>query len=57
MYFAIGRLGRFMRTEMVDVLSSDYIELARAKGLSRWEVAFKHGIRNALIPLVTSSDR
>lgn len=44
---------RFTRTEMVDVLSSDYIELATAKGLGRWEVAFKHGIRNALIPLVT----
>lgn len=44
---------RFMRTEMVDVLSSDYVELAKAKGLSKWEVAFKHGIRNALIPLVT----
>lgn len=44
---------RFMRTEMVDVLGSDYIELARAKGLGRWEVATKHGIRNALIPLVT----
>ncbi|TFI72153.1 oligopeptide ABC transporter permease [Carnobacterium divergens] len=44
---------RFIRTEMVDVLSSDYIELARAKGLSRWTVAFKHGVRNALIPLVT----
>ena len=44
---------RFMRTEMVDVLGSDYVELARAKGLSRWEVAFKHGIRNALITLVT----
>lgn len=44
---------RFMRTEMVDVLSSDYVELAKAKGLSKWEVAFKHGVRNALIPLVT----
>lgn len=44
---------RFVRTEMVDVLNSDYIELARAKGLSRWEVAYKHGIRNAIIPLVT----
>ncbi len=44
---------RFIRTEMVDVLSSDYVELARAKGLSRWTVAFKHGVRNALIPLVT----
>ena len=38
---------------MVEVLSSDYVELARAKGLSRWTVAFKHGVRNALIPLVT----
>lgn len=44
---------RFIRTEMVEVLSSDYVELARAKGLSRWTVAFKHGVRNALIPLVT----
>ena len=44
---------RFIRTEMVDVLSSDYVELARAKGLSRWTVAFKHGVRNALIPFVT----
>ena len=38
---------------MVEVLNSDYIELARAKGLSSWEVAFKHGLRNSLIPLVT----
>ncbi|WP_034550779.1 oligopeptide ABC transporter permease [Carnobacterium funditum] len=44
---------RFIRTEMVEVLGSDYVELARAKGLSRWTVAFKHGVRNALIPLVT----
>lgn len=44
---------RFIRTEMVEVLSSDYIELARAKGLSRWQVVFRHGLRNSLIPLVT----
>ena len=44
---------RFIRTEMVEVLQSDYMELARAKGLSRMEVVMKHGIRNALIPLVT----
>lgn len=44
---------RFVRTEMVDVLNSDYIELARAKGLSKGAVAFKHGVRNALIPLLT----
>ena len=44
---------RFIRTEMVEVLQSDYMELARAKGLSRMEVVMKHGVRNALIPLVT----
>lgn len=44
---------RFIRTEMVEVLSSDYIELAKAKGLSPTGVAFKHGLRNSLIPLVT----
>jgi oligopeptide transport system permease protein len=44
---------RFIRTEMVEVLHSDYVELARAKGLSRWEIAFRHGLRNSLIPLMT----
>lgn len=44
---------RFIRTEMVEVLHSDYVELARAKGLSRWQVAFRHGLRNSLIPLIT----
>lgn len=44
---------RFIRTEMVEVLNSDYIELARAKGLSRMQVAFRHGLRNSLIPLIT----
>jgi oligopeptide transport system permease protein len=44
---------RFIRTEMVDVLGSDYIELARAKGLSSNEIIWKHALRNSLIPLVT----
>ncbi|XKT08564.1 oligopeptide ABC transporter permease [Enterococcus faecium] len=44
---------RFIRTEMVEVLHSDYVELAKAKGLSRWKIAFKHGLRNSLIPLMT----
>lgn len=44
---------RFIRTEMVEVLHSDYVELAKAKGLSCWEIAFKHGLRNSLIPLMT----
>lgn len=45
---------RFIRTEMVEVLRSDYIELARAKGMSRARAAFTHGLRNALIPLITT---
>ena len=49
----IADSARFVRTEMVEVLHSDYIELARAEGLNRFEVAFKHGFRNAIIPLVT----
>ncbi len=44
---------RFIRTEMVEVLSSDYIELARAKGMGEIRIAFTHGLRNALIPLIT----
>jgi oligopeptide transport system permease protein len=44
---------RFIRTEMVEVLHSDYIELARAKGLNHLQTAFRHGLRNSLIPLIT----
>ena len=44
---------RFVRTEMVDVLGSDYIELARAKGMSKMGIVFHHALRNSLIPLVT----
>ncbi len=44
---------RFMRTEMIEVLGSDYIELARAKGMSELRLVLTHGLRNALIPMVT----
>ncbi|MEJ6399689.1 oligopeptide ABC transporter permease [Nicoliella lavandulae] len=44
---------RFMRTEMIDVLNSDYIELAKAKGLGKTGVIYHHALRNSLIPLVT----
>lgn len=44
---------RFQRASMLDVLNSDYIRLARAKGLSRRRVLFRHALRNALIPLST----
>lgn len=44
---------RFQRSSMLDVMNADYIRTAKAKGLSRAKVVFKHGLRNGLIPLVT----
>ncbi|WP_305000258.1 ABC transporter permease [Atopobacter sp. AH10] len=44
---------RFVRTEMVEVLNTDYIELATAKGFSKSYVIFSHALRNAIIPLLT----
>ncbi|MCL1869488.1 MAG: ABC transporter permease [Promicromonosporaceae bacterium] len=44
---------RFVRTEMVEVLASDYADLARAGGLGPWQVAWKHGLRNSVIPMLT----
>jgi oligopeptide transport system permease protein len=44
---------RFIRTEMIDVLHSDYIELARSTGLGEWTIALRYGLRNAVIPLIT----
>lgn len=51
--FPLATANRFMRTELIDVFASDYVLLAKAKGNSRTEVAVKHAIRNALIPLIT----
>jgi len=44
---------RQTRAAMIDVLGSDYVRTARAKGLKEWMVLVKHALRNALIPLVT----
>ncbi|ATY14644.1 ABC transporter permease [Amycolatopsis sp. AA4] len=44
---------RYQRASMLEVLNSDYVRLARAKGLPRWTVTRKHALRNALIPLTT----
>ena len=50
----VGGTMKFTRTNMLEVLSSDYIRTARAKGLSEYTVTYKHAFRNTLIPLVTS---
>jgi peptide/nickel transport system permease protein len=46
-------IARLTRSEMVEVLQSDYVRTAEAKGLGRWPVVMRHGFRNSLIPIVT----
>ena len=50
---SVGAYMRFIRTNMLEVLNSDYIRTARAKGLSERCVVFHHAFRNTLITLVT----
>ena len=47
-------VARMTRSAMLEVLRQDYIKTAKAKGLSRFTVTFKHALRNALIPVVTT---
>ncbi len=49
----LATVARYIRAEMIEVLSSDYILLARAKGNSTSRVLFGHALRNALIPVIT----
>ena len=44
---------RLAKTSMLDALGQDYIRTARAKGVARWKVIFKHALRNSLIPIIT----
>lgn len=50
-----GILTRVLRASMLDVMQANYIRTARAKGLNEGAVFYKHGLRNAFIPLVTLS--
>lgn len=52
-YYASPSLMRLTRTGMLEVLSSDYIRTAKAKGLKSGRVLFKHALRNAIIPVVS----
>ena len=49
----VAQYSRLARASMLEILGSDYIRTARAKGLSEEVVAFKHALRNALMPIVT----
>jgi len=44
---------RLAKTSMLDALSQDYIRTARAKGVAKWKVIFKHALRNSLLPVIT----
>lgn len=50
---SLAGLQRQMRANLLDVLDSDYIKFARAKGLSEFDVIFKHALRNAINPMIT----
>ncbi len=51
--FTMASIARFTRSEMLEVLGSDYMLLAESKGLSGPALIFRHALRNALIPIVT----
>lgn len=46
-------IARLMRSSMLDVLNSDYIKTAKSKGMSQRVVTYKHGLRNALLPVIS----
>ncbi len=52
-YGSLAALSRYMRTGLLDVIRSDYVRTARAKGLPEWQVIGKHAVRNGLLPILT----
>lgn len=51
--FTMASIARFTRSEMLEVLGSDYMLLAESKGISGPALIFRHALRNALIPIIT----
>lgn len=51
--FTIATIARFTRTEMLEVLGSDYMQLAESKGINGGKLITRHALRNALIPIIT----
>lgn len=52
-FYTLAHVTRLMRSSMLEVVGQDYIKTAKAKGLSRLRVVYKHEIRNAIMPVVT----
>jgi len=53
MFGMMATMARVMRTSMLDVVTQDYVQTAKSKGLSKFAVTVKHMIRNAILPVVT----
>lgn len=51
---SIPYLSRLSRASMINVLGEDYMVTAKAKGLPQWAITYKHALRNALLPVITS---
>ena len=51
--YPMAYITRLSKTSMLDALGQDYIRTARAKGVSRFQMIFKHALRNSLIPVIT----
>lgn len=49
----MGFIAKLTRSSMLEQKNSDYVKMARAKGLGKWTVVFRHSLRNALLPVVT----
>jgi peptide/nickel transport system permease protein len=54
-FFLLPGMMRLVRSSMLDVLGSEYVKLARIKGLPEWKVIWKHALRNALIAPLTAA--
>jgi peptide/nickel transport system permease protein len=52
-YGSLAAISRYMRTGLLEVIESDYVRTARAKGLPERQVIGKHALRNGLLPILT----
>jgi len=52
-FILVAHVSRMVRSEMIDVMHSDYVRAARLRGLSKGAVLFRHALRNALLPVIT----
>ncbi len=52
-WFQVAAIMRLVRSGMLDNMDSEYIKMARLKGVAEWKVVWKHGLRNAIIPALT----